>query len=129
MADTTLTVESDWLPSVELRRLLQQAGAGSAGSSRPLTISPESADHRGLDPAMAAALISGAITLLSPFVAKLVERIFTAEPEATVALSDDAGNEHATLLASLPEDVRTRLVNEAIAAGALRVRISLEPAP
>ncbi len=124
-ASETLAVESDWLPASELHRLLEEF----EGEFPELSVEPEeSPEHRGLDPTIAVALVNGAVTLLAPLVTKLVERIFKAQPKAKVALSDANGVDQVTLLSSLPEETRTQIVNDAIASGALRVRISLEPA-
>jgi len=122
-ASGTLTLVSDWLPSAELRRLVSEYEAEFPELKVAAEGSPE---HRGIDPSVAVALVSGAFTLLAPFVTKLAERVFAAEPKASVALDDPSGGNAVVLLSSLPAELRQQLVTEAIASGALRVRINLE---
>lgn len=122
VTDGTLAVESDWLPSVELLRLLGEYRA----EFPQLVVAADSPEHRGLDPAIGAALVSGAFTLFAPFVTRLVDRIFGAEPKASVTVGDAAVGHEVVLVSSLSEELRNQLVAEAIESGALRVRISLE---
>ncbi|MFB7719960.1 hypothetical protein [Nocardia sp. NPDC056100] len=119
-AGATIVVESGWMPVNELLRLLN-SGASDGG----VTVSGEVPEHRGIDPAVAVALISGGFGTLAPFLIEFAKRLFRAEPDAVVNVETEAGP--VVLLSSLPEAVRTELVNSAIASGALRVRITLEP--
>ena len=113
------------LPAAELNELVNECGR----EVPEVSVAPtgESA-HRGLDPTIAGALITGLINVVIPFVTKLAERVFAKEPEAVVTLTDGAGEDAAVLFSRLAPDVRDRLVKDALASGALRVRISLEPA-
>ncbi|MCP9618945.1 hypothetical protein FOH10_07695 [Nocardia otitidiscaviarum] len=118
----TISMESDWIPAGELLRLLN-----SAESERPgVSVTADTPEHRGLDPAMAVALVSGAVTLLTPIVTEFAKRVFAAEPDATVAV--ERPDDTVVLLAALPEDVRGRLIADALEAGARRIRIGLDAA-
>jgi hypothetical protein len=121
----TLILESDWLPSAELDRLVSECRRDLQGLSVSTTV--DSA-HRGLDPTVAVELISGLVSIIIPFVTKLAERVFANEPEAVLTVSDAAGKDQAVLKAILPPEVRDQLLEDALASGALRVRISLERA-
>ncbi|MFC9997382.1 hypothetical protein [Nocardia sp. NPDC127526] len=118
-AGATITVESGWMPTNELLRLLN-----SVEREDGVAVSAEGAEHRGLDPAMAVALISGSFGMLAPFVTEFAKRLFKAEPDATVDIETDNGP--VVLLSSLPEAVQAQLISDAINSGALRVRINLE---
>jgi hypothetical protein len=125
MADQTIAIESDWLPQGELDRLLSAVGRDEPG------VSTAPADDDGersfdVDPAVAVALITGAVSLVVPFVTKVAERVFAKEPATTVAMATNRG-EAFTINASLPPEVQERIIREAIEAGAVTVRISLEP--
>jgi len=118
----TLTIESDWLPAPELDRLVAECRADTPAL---LVSTGEGPEHRGLDPAVAVALISGIFGLLVPFAAKLAERVFAHEPDASVTLETGTGKNRVVLQASLPAQQRDRLLREAMSSGATRVRISL----
>jgi hypothetical protein len=120
----TLTLESDWLPSAELDRLVSECRQDIPGLSVSAT---GHAAHRGLDPTVAVALISGLVSIVIPFVTKLAERVFAKEPKGVVTISDAGGQDQVVLKTTVPSDVRDQLVADALASGALRVRISLEP--
>lgn len=122
ISHVTISMESDWIPAGELLRLLN-----SAESERPgVSVTADTPEHRGLDPAMAVALVSGAVTLLTPIVTEFAKRVFAAEPDATVAV--ERPDDTVVLLAALPEDVRGRLIADALEAGARRIRIGLDAA-
>ncbi|MDT3442294.1 MULTISPECIES: hypothetical protein [unclassified Pseudofrankia] len=109
--DDALTIESDWLPSAELRRLVDASRAPfpelsvSAAGDSP---------HRGPDPALAVAIVSGVFSLLVPFVTKPADRIFAAEPDAKVSVRGADGQDEVVVHASLPAEVRDQLLQQAI---------------
>jgi hypothetical protein len=119
----TIAVESDWLAAAELDRLVSECrgevpGVELANAGQPA--------HRGLDPGVVVALITGFVDVAIPFVTKLAERVFSKEPKAVLTLGDDAGRDAVALYASMPPEERDRLVTDALGSGALRLRISLE---
>jgi hypothetical protein len=119
----TLTLESDWLPATELRRLV-----GAQQAEFPtLSIATRDSDVRGIDPAMAVAVVSGVVAVALPFVTRLAERLFAMEPKASVTISTTNGDSTVELRATLPAKVAGEMVERALAAGADRVRITLPP--
>jgi len=118
-----LTLESDWLPSTELDRLIGESRHDVPGLSVWMT----GESHRGVDPTIAVALISGLVSIVVPFVTKLAERVFAKEPDAVVTIDGAGGGDQVVLTQALSPDVQAQLVKDAIASGALRVRISLDP--
>jgi hypothetical protein len=119
----TVTVESDWLPAAELDRLVSECRRDAPGVELANAGQPA---HRGLDPSLAVALITGFVDVVIPFVTKLAERVFSKEPEAVLTLDDEAGSGAVALYATMPPEERDELVMDALKSGALRLRISLE---
>ena len=122
-ASESLTLESDWLPVQELRRLLDER----QGDFPDVTVSVRQPSKRAFDPQIAVAVISGTSTLLTPFVTLLAARIFAKEPKAKLRLDGAAQEKDVVISVSLPEDSRAAEISAAIASGATRVRISIEP--
>lgn len=90
MTDGALTVESDWLPPGELGRLLRREAAAFGELTVENAGGPA---HRGIDPGLAVAVVSGVFSLAVPFAAKLAERVFAEEKRATVTVAVPAGTE------------------------------------
>jgi hypothetical protein len=119
-----LTLESDWLPSSELSRLVSEYRADFPD----LSVSDDvDLEHRGLDPTIAVAIINGIFTTLVPFVTKLAERIFKQEPDAYVIIGESGDKDQVVLRATIPAKARDQLLKDALASRPLKVRISLEP--
>lgn len=121
--DGVLSVESDWLPPEELRRLLDERRTEFPA----VAVTADKSTDRAIDPAVAVALITGATTLLAPFLTKLAERIFAAEPKSAVTIGGAGESVEVLITPSIPADERERLLDAALSAGATRVRIGLEP--
>lgn len=121
-ADGTIIVESDWLPAAELERLVTQLGSDFPN----LAVVPPVSVRRSIDPAVAAAIVSGVLGLLGPFVSKLAERLFKKEPEAAVMLIESNGTVKMTIDGKMPEETRQRLIKTAVSSGQdLSVKISM----
>lgn len=118
-----IDLESDWLPAAELRRLADEVRTQYPAAS------VEMADpaHRGLDPSIVVAAISGLTAIAVPFVTALAGRIFAKEPEASVVLVESDGQRQIVLRSTIPAQESARLIEEALTAGARRVQISLDP--
>ncbi|ASW55887.1 hypothetical protein [Plantactinospora sp. KBS50] len=124
--DDTIVVDSDWLPPAELDRLLVAGGVRETG----LRYDPGlSAGSRGIDPTVAIAAISGAVTLLAPFLAKLAERLFAAEPDSTLSLRRKSGGDVVVVRADVPAAEAGELIAAALRAGARNVQIGLADQP
>lgn len=120
--DVSLAVESDWLPVGELRRLIEMSQVEAGGVS----VAADGSSQRGVDPAIAAAVVSGVFGVLVPFVTRLVDRLFTAEPQATLRFTRSDGSGEVVIETALSPAERERLVNGALAAGAHHLRIGLQ---
>lgn len=123
-----LVVETDWLPSAELGRLLTADVAGFPGLVLEKSADAPGGHRGGLDPTLVSTVVTGVTTLLAPFVAKLVERLFAAEPDASVTLTPGDGGP-VIVVSALPADTRMEVVSEALESGGSSLRISLGPAP
>lgn len=121
--ETSLTVESDWLPPGELRRLIEESQVEPGA----MAVAPEGSSRRGVDPTIASAVVSGVFGVLVPFVTKLVDRLFRAEPQATLRLTRSDGSGEVVIETALTPAERERLVNDALASGAGHLRIGLQP--
>jgi hypothetical protein len=121
--EETLTLESDWLPETELSRLIGEYQADFP----ELSVRIDNPAHRGLDPTIAVAIITGIFSTLVPFAAKLADRIFRQEPDAYVIVGAPGDEDPVVLRAAMPAEARDRLLRDALAARPLKVRISLEP--
>jgi hypothetical protein len=113
----SISMESDWLPPAELQRLLDEPRM----EFPEISIATTESSHRGLDPAVASALVSGAVALLTPFVTKVVERLFKKEPKAWVEVGDGV-----VLRPGVTTEQCKDLVAQALTSGTIRVRINLE---
>ncbi|MGW1767358.1 hypothetical protein ACWCQL_25280 [Streptomyces sp. NPDC002073] len=121
-------VETDWLPRAELERLLAADVAGFPGLALEGAADAPGGHRGGPDPVLVSTVVTGVTTLLAPFVAKLVDRLFAAEPDArTSVVPGDGGPE--IVLSGLPADTRVEVVSQALESGAVSLPVTLEPAP
>lgn len=116
--DTPVTLESDY-PAVTLRRVVDDCLPDFPAAAVTL----EKPGHRGLDPTIAVAIVSGISSVAVPFMTALAQRIFSKEPETRYILVDSSGVEIAALESSQSAEVHAEVAERAIAAGARRVRI------
>lgn len=120
--DPDIVVESDWLPFAELQRAVEECRTDFPTA----LVSSDAPGHRGVDPTIVVAAISGISTIAAPFMAALAARIFAKEPAAAVSLVDETNE--LVLDAAMDPDARDDLIEAAYRAGARRVRISLPEA-
>lgn len=114
-----LVLESGWLPPGEFDRLTAFAARDLPG----LTVTRDGGPgRRGVDPTVVVAVVSGVTTLLLPFVTKLAERLFAAEPAARLTIEVAAGGT-VVVEGSLAPDVRAERLDRAVSSGAARIRI------
>jgi hypothetical protein len=114
-----LVLESGWLPPAEFDRLTAYA----ARDLPDLTVTRDGGPgDRGLDPAIVVAIVAGATTLLLPFVTKLAERLFRAEPRASLTI-EIAGSGDVVLDAGQSPDERAERLEAAVGSGVTRIRI------
>ena len=126
MGEDRIAVESPGLPPAELERLLVAGGVRAPGLSYDLA---PGSGRRGDDPTIAVAVVSGVVSLLVPFMTKLAERLFAAEPGATLTVWGAPGGDTVVLRAEVPAADAADLVAKAVAAGARDVRISIGDPP
>jgi hypothetical protein len=114
-----LVLESGWLPPAEFDRLTAFAARDLPG----LTVTRDAGPgHRGVDPTIVVAVVSGVTALLLPFVAKLAERLFAAEPRSSLTIEVSAGGV-VVIDGTLAPDVRAARLDAAVGSGATRIRI------
>ncbi|GAA3340055.1 hypothetical protein GCM10020358_26180 [Amorphoplanes nipponensis] len=123
MSGESLTVESRSLPPSQVARLLTAGSADLPGVTFSVAAGP---GHRSIDPGVAAAVVSGAFGLLGPFMIKLAERLFAAEPGAGLSLDGAPGHATVVLTPAMSTEDAAELVAKALAAGARNVRITIE---
>jgi hypothetical protein len=121
-----IVIESDWMAPAQLDRLLDESGAQRFGLTSEVTTP---AGSRGVDPALVVAVVSGLFTLLAPFMSRLAERLFKAEPEAKLTVSGAAGIDTLVLTAEVPAAKAGELLASAVRAGARSVKITIGETP
>jgi hypothetical protein len=121
-----ITVESDWLPSAELARLLAAGGPETSGLTYDVVEGPE---HRGLDPTITVAIVTGVFSLLVPFMTRLAERLFAAEPDASLTVDGGPAGDTIVVTAEVSAADAAELLAKAVEAGARNVRISISDKP
>ena len=108
-----ILVKSDWLPRGEIERLVM-----SLTEEFPsVAVCEDSSGPRGTDPAIAAAVIALAGTLLAPFAIELAKMLFSKEPHSSVLLVREDGSISVSVSGKLPEEKRKELLMEAVASG------------
>jgi hypothetical protein len=120
--DRDIVVESGWLPAAELQRVVDEVSAEFPDGAPAVRV--DQPGHRGVDPTIAVATISGFFSVTVPFATALANRVFAKEPDATVAVVGDA--KEIVIDASMAPEDRARLIQEGFRAGATRVRIDLD---
>nr|BFE60674.1 hypothetical protein GCM10020063_052000 [Dactylosporangium thailandense] len=112
-------LESGWLPPGEFDRLTAHAARDLDG----VTVTRDrGAGERGTDPTVVVAVVAAAATLLLPFVNKLAERLFRAEPTATLTIEVSGGGQ-VVVDAGQPAEERAGQLEQAVGAGLTRIRI------
>ena len=71
-------------------------------------------------------MITSGVALLVPFLTRVAELLFRAEPTASMTVAA-AGSDPQVIVESLPQQERDALLRQAIAAGALTVTITVAP--
>ncbi len=120
--EDTIVIESDWMASAQLDRLVAASGAESFGLT--YDVAGPAAD-RGVDPTIIVAVVSGVFNVLVPFMTKLAQRLFATEPDASLTLSGPHAMNRIVLTANMPAESAAALLANAVKAGARNVRISI----
>ena len=115
----TFVLECGWLPAAELDRLTAFAASELDGLSVAREQDPPA---RGVDPTIVVSVVSGVTTLLVPFLTKLAERLFRAEPTSRLRVEVSGGGE-IVVQGGEAAEVRVARVEAAASAGIIRVRI------
>jgi hypothetical protein len=114
----SLVVESEIWPAMEIERFVAAECLEYAG----VTCAADRESHRGVDPAVAAAVVSGLFSIAVPFVMGLADRFLKADPKTEITMTGADGST-IKLYATLSEAERKALIERAIDAGADRVAI------
>jgi len=122
MSAESLILESWSLPSDQLARLLADSSAEVPGLMHEVASGPA---HRGIDPTVAAAVVTGAFGLLVPFMTKLAEKLFAAEPDARLSVEGLPSAETVVLTATMSTEDTAEVLAKALAGGARRVQVTV----
>jgi hypothetical protein len=116
-------LESDWLPPAELERLV----SGVLEQFPDVSSKTSGEVRRGIDPAIAVAIVTGVVNLIVPFVTQLAQRLFRAEPNSRIDVQGKQPSISVTILAGTTIAECERLLKSVMATGAvISVRISID---